>query len=466
MGKTRLTEEMAVEAVGRGLQVFFGHAHEGEGSPPYIAFVEVLETALARAPSPQSFGQALGEEAAEVAKLLPRLRRLCPDLPPPLELRAEQERRLLFNSIREVVARAGREQPMLLVLEDLHWADEVSLLLLEHFAEQLPELPVLVVATYRDTELDAGGPLAKTSRACAAPARQLDAARPPPRGRGRRDAGCPERPGGARSPRPDPVRRDRRRPFFVEEVSQHLAGGGPAPRRRGSIPDRPRWTRRTRRGAPRHPPSPPTPGREHPPGPGRSGGARASPPSSCSRPCRSSTPTCCWTPSRCRASPPHRHGFRYLWRGPLPLHPRADPPDAAGRPLPSPPSPFRPRCRDAMALHYATSLDEHAAGIAHHLLEAGAAADPSRAFHFLIRAGQWAMATSAYEEALRHYERASACGTPPSRRSGLRCSSNSACPPRHRPQRHSPGGVAPVAGSLRGARRRGGGGPSLRGRLL
>ena len=86
---------------------------------------------------------------------------MFPDIPPAADLPAEQERRYLFNSFLEFIERASRVQPLLLVLEDLHWGDDSSLLLLQHIAQQLSEMPVLVVGTYRDVELDVARPLAK-----------------------------------------------------------------------------------------------------------------------------------------------------------------------------------------------------------------------------------------------------------------------------------------------------------------
>src|SRR4030065_2424238 len=106
-----------------------------EGAPPYIPFVEVLESANRAVPG-DAFRSALGDAAPEVAKLMPELRRLFPDIPPPLELPPEQERRYLFNSVREFIERAGRARPLLLVLDDLHWADDSTLLLLQHIAQQ------------------------------------------------------------------------------------------------------------------------------------------------------------------------------------------------------------------------------------------------------------------------------------------------------------------------------------------
>lgn len=100
VGKTRLSEELMAEAARRGLQVFAGHSYEAAGAAPYVAVVEILEEALARAPNPSMWRDFLGDEAAEIARLLPKLRRLCPDIPAALELPPEQERRLLFGSVR------------------------------------------------------------------------------------------------------------------------------------------------------------------------------------------------------------------------------------------------------------------------------------------------------------------------------------------------------------------------------
>ena len=165
VGKTRLTEEIGAEAKRRGMRVRVGRCYEMEGAPPYVPFVEIMEQIMAAAPSPAAFRELLGEDAPEVAKLLPHLRRVYSDIPPALELPAEQERRYLFNSLRDFLGRAASARPAFVVFDDLHWADEPTLLLLEHLAEQLPEMPVLVVGTYRDTEVTPGHPLARTFEA-------------------------------------------------------------------------------------------------------------------------------------------------------------------------------------------------------------------------------------------------------------------------------------------------------------
>ncbi|UCD58877.1 MAG: AAA family ATPase, partial [Candidatus Hydrogenedentota bacterium] len=161
LGKTRLAEELVSEARQSGFLTLTGHCYEMEGAPSYIPFVELIESA-ARLVESDALLNALGDSAPEVAKLMPELRRLFPDIPPAPELPPEHARRYLFNGVREFVARAARAQPLLLVLDDLQWADEPTLLLLEHVAQQLREMPVFIIGTYRDVEWDAARSLAET----------------------------------------------------------------------------------------------------------------------------------------------------------------------------------------------------------------------------------------------------------------------------------------------------------------
>ncbi|HEX2058348.1 MAG TPA: AAA family ATPase [Actinomycetota bacterium] len=161
VGKTRLAEELIADAAARGHRTVIGRCYEMESPPPYGPFVEVLEAAL-KDVDPQTFRTALGPAAGEVAKVLPQLRHLYDDIPAPLELPPEQERRYLFNSIRDFIERASSVKPLVVLFDDVHWTDEASLQLMEHMAPELPNMPVLVIATYRDVELDAYRPLAKT----------------------------------------------------------------------------------------------------------------------------------------------------------------------------------------------------------------------------------------------------------------------------------------------------------------
>ena len=160
IGKTHLTRAILAEAARRGCFTAVGHCHEMEGAPPYVPFIEMLEHA-ARVVPRETFRYALGSAAPEAAKLMPELRHMFPDIPPPLELPPEQQRRFLFNAYREYLERAARTAPIVRVFEDLHWGDEPTLLLLQHLAQTVATVPMLMIGTYRDVELDVSRPFAR-----------------------------------------------------------------------------------------------------------------------------------------------------------------------------------------------------------------------------------------------------------------------------------------------------------------
>jgi class 3 adenylate cyclase/tetratricopeptide (TPR) repeat protein len=161
VGKSRLVAEIGDEAQARGMRQLTGHCVQMSGAPPYLPYVEMIEQAISNPRSPLALRQALGDVAGEIARIAPALRRVFPDIPPPVELPAELARRYVWNSIGEFVGRAAQGAPLLLVLEDLHWADESTVLLTEYLAPLLPEMPVLVIGTYRDIEVDLHHPLAR-----------------------------------------------------------------------------------------------------------------------------------------------------------------------------------------------------------------------------------------------------------------------------------------------------------------
>jgi class 3 adenylate cyclase/tetratricopeptide (TPR) repeat protein len=159
VGKSRLVAEIGGAAGARGMRVLTGHCVEMDSTPPYLPYVEMIEQVISSPRSPLALREALGDVAPEIARIAPGLRRLFPDIPQPVELPPELARRYLWNSFHQFVARGAQTQPLLLVLEDLHWADESTLLLTEYLAPLLPEMPVLIIGTYRDDELDTSHPL-------------------------------------------------------------------------------------------------------------------------------------------------------------------------------------------------------------------------------------------------------------------------------------------------------------------
>jgi class 3 adenylate cyclase/tetratricopeptide (TPR) repeat protein len=160
VGKSRLVAEIGDEAQARGMRVLTGHCVEMSGTPPYLPYVEMIEQAISNPRSPLALREALGDVAPEIARIAPALRRAFPDIPPPVELPAELARRYVWNSLSEFIGRAAQGQPLLLVLEDLHWADESTVLFTDYLSPLLPEMPVLVLGTYRDLEVDPSDPLA------------------------------------------------------------------------------------------------------------------------------------------------------------------------------------------------------------------------------------------------------------------------------------------------------------------
>jgi tetratricopeptide (TPR) repeat protein len=141
--------------------VLTGHCLEMSGTPPYLPYVEIIEQAISSPRSSVALREALGDVAAEIARIAPALRRAFPNIPPPVELPAALARRYVWNSFGSFIGRAAQGQPLLLVLEDMHWADESTVLLTEYLAPLLPEMPVLVLGTYRDIEVDLQHPLAR-----------------------------------------------------------------------------------------------------------------------------------------------------------------------------------------------------------------------------------------------------------------------------------------------------------------
>ena len=161
VGKTRLTQEVAHEAEQRGLAIAVGHCYGLKGDLPYMPWVEVLDTMARRVPAGQ-LESLVGEDASSLTQVAPELGRMLPAVPSPVEIAADQQRWYLFNAVRSFVASVAVDRPQLLVLEDLHWADDSTMSLLEHMVEHIDEVPALIVGTYRDSPAEIQPRLAET----------------------------------------------------------------------------------------------------------------------------------------------------------------------------------------------------------------------------------------------------------------------------------------------------------------
>ncbi len=162
IGKTRLSIETVKEARSLGFRTFAGNCYDREDSVPFIPLVEMLEAGLTVARSLKSFRESLGDGASEFTRLMPQLRQLLPDIPLPLETSPEQTRRALFNATTELFTRQSGIAPVLLLFEDVHWADAGTLGLVSHLARNVSNMRMMIMLTYRDDELDPASPLAQT----------------------------------------------------------------------------------------------------------------------------------------------------------------------------------------------------------------------------------------------------------------------------------------------------------------
>jgi class 3 adenylate cyclase len=159
IGKTRTAEEFAESATGQGALVVWGRCFEGEWAPPYGPFVEVIED-HARAAEPEALRRELGAGGGAVARLVPALRERLPDLPEAEPLQPDEERFRLLDAVAQLLIAASQRAPLVVVLDDLHWADKGTIAMLRHVARFAPKERLLLLGAYRDVELDRQHPLA------------------------------------------------------------------------------------------------------------------------------------------------------------------------------------------------------------------------------------------------------------------------------------------------------------------
>ena len=152
-GKSRLTAEFARDVQETGATLLYGACEDGL-AVPYQPFVEALRQLLATAARPR-----LGAHPEELARLVPEISQRLPGLPEPVSSDPDTERYQLFNAMVDCITDVAADDPVLLVLDDLHWATKPTLQMLRHLVRSNIPSPVLVLLTFRDTEIDASNPL-------------------------------------------------------------------------------------------------------------------------------------------------------------------------------------------------------------------------------------------------------------------------------------------------------------------
>jgi DNA-binding CsgD family transcriptional regulator len=161
IGKTRTAEEFVAQAAERGVVVLWGSCFEWEGTPAYWPWVQIFRGYL-RDVDDASLRADLGAGAADVAQIVPELRERLPDVATPPQLEPEQARFRLFDAVTTFYRTVAARRPLVLVLDDLHWADTPSLLLLQFLTQSIRDARVLVLGGYRNVEVGRQHPLART----------------------------------------------------------------------------------------------------------------------------------------------------------------------------------------------------------------------------------------------------------------------------------------------------------------
>jgi tetratricopeptide (TPR) repeat protein/tRNA A-37 threonylcarbamoyl transferase component Bud32 len=161
IGKTRLTRELGAYARLRGMQVLYGRCpalFRMDGVPPYVLWNEVIKDYL-QVCTPEQLYRVIGFYPSEVCKLVPEIKQKLGTIPQSLPISPEQERDRLFEAVSQFMINLSKETPLLIILDDLQWTDQSSLLLLHYLARGVYREPLLLLGAYRDTDIDERHPL-------------------------------------------------------------------------------------------------------------------------------------------------------------------------------------------------------------------------------------------------------------------------------------------------------------------
>jgi ABC-type oligopeptide transport system substrate-binding subunit/DNA-binding SARP family transcriptional activator len=158
VGKARLVGEFASQLRWQGACVLWGRCYEFERILPYQPVAEALRAAVPTLPRSELEGQPTWV-LVEVTRLVPEILEKLPELDATPTIRSERERMRLFEGLVRFLAYLATQGPLLLVLEDLHWATESTLQLIHYLARHLAAHPVLIVGTLRPEAVGRRHPL-------------------------------------------------------------------------------------------------------------------------------------------------------------------------------------------------------------------------------------------------------------------------------------------------------------------
>jgi predicted ATPase len=150
IGKTSLLAELGRQADAQGWLVLSGRCSELERELPFALVIDAFDSYLASL-SPRDFERIATDEMNELAGLFPSLRSLVPE---PEYPSTPAERFRAHRAVVEMIERLAARQPMLLILDDLHWADGASIEQAGYVLRRLPETPVMILGSFRTGQAD------------------------------------------------------------------------------------------------------------------------------------------------------------------------------------------------------------------------------------------------------------------------------------------------------------------------
>jgi class 3 adenylate cyclase len=165
IGKTRTTQELETYARMRGAQVLWGRTHEAAGAPPYWPWLQAGEQfALAHV---DDLAEVVGSKmppgaANELTRIFPWLRGQPNIGEPEPQSDPEVAQFRLFDAYASYIRAIATNAPLVIALDDLHWADKPTLMMLQHIARELSRMPVLIIGNYRDTDINRQSALSET----------------------------------------------------------------------------------------------------------------------------------------------------------------------------------------------------------------------------------------------------------------------------------------------------------------
>jgi class 3 adenylate cyclase/tetratricopeptide (TPR) repeat protein len=160
IGKTRMLEEFGDVVRQNGGMMLRGACYDGEWQRPYGPFAEII-LEYARTADPTEL-KLIDNSAPILARVAPALRDRLGNIVEPVSLDKEEERFRLFDAISQMLIGISQRRPLVVVLDDLHWADRGTAAMLNHVAHFVPDNPVLLIGAYREGEVDRKHPLAGT----------------------------------------------------------------------------------------------------------------------------------------------------------------------------------------------------------------------------------------------------------------------------------------------------------------